>query len=143
MWMALIALTVALAAVGCSGTTHGVRENQMRVELDAFSGRPNPSWYLTEAQARELLLRLQNLPRDGGAPRQGLGYRGLIVTGNSKDLGGFDCIVLSDGVVLGERGTRAHHFRDEGRAFERWLFGTGEDHLDPHLYTTIAREFGP
>ena len=31
----------------------------MRVELDVYSGRPNPRWELTDQQAAELLTRLE------------------------------------------------------------------------------------
>ena len=51
------------------------------VELDAFSGRPNPRWQLSADEARDLsarLLRLQPARRaklaDGG-----LGYRGFYI----------------------------------------------------------------
>jgi len=115
----------------------------MRVELDAFSGRPNPVWDLTEAQAQELLTRLQNLPKDGGTGRQGLGYRGLIVTADGGNIGGFDRVVISDGAVLGERGTQDQRFRDANRDLERWLFHTGRGHLEPDVYSMIAQELEP
>ncbi|RKH03207.1 hypothetical protein [Corallococcus carmarthensis] len=52
------------------------------VELDIFSGRPNPRWALTEREARQLTERIRAdpsllLPLD--ADTGGLGYRGFIV----------------------------------------------------------------
>lgn len=52
----------------------------MLVELDVFSGRPNPHWQLDE-QHREELLRLQGhlTPASQTAPEPpGLGYRGFV-----------------------------------------------------------------
>ena len=112
----------------------------MRVELDAFSGRPNPVWELTEAQSLELLTRLRNLPPGVGIGREGLGYRGLIVTADHSEVGGFDRIVISEGTVVGARGTREERFRDADRALERWLFHTASRHLEPDLYSMIAQE---
>lgn len=50
----------------------------LQVELDLFSGRPNPSWALDEAESRLLLARLR-LGRPCTSPRQVLGYRGFLV----------------------------------------------------------------
>lgn len=68
----------------------------LKVELDIFSGRPNPSWSLTGAQEKELIDRVQADPSiilPVTAPAGGLGYRGYIVTlekegesGKSKQL---------------------------------------------------------
>ena len=52
----------------------------MRVELLVYSGRENPAWELTEAEAQELARRLSGLS-PGRAPAQapGLGYSGFLV----------------------------------------------------------------
>jgi hypothetical protein len=49
------------------------------VELDVFSGRPNPSWQATPDEAREVIEKLAGLVRVDGAepPRAVLGYRGF------------------------------------------------------------------
>lgn len=59
------------------------------IELDIFSGRPNPRWSLTTSEDREFLTRLL----DGAVPLApistsgGLGYRGFIctATGSTAD----------------------------------------------------------
>ena len=52
-----------------------------RVELDVFSGRPNPTWQLADVDARrlaELVVGLARVP--GSAPQPpALGYRGFLV----------------------------------------------------------------
>ncbi|SNS26709.1 hypothetical protein SAMN04488107_1967 [Geodermatophilus saharensis] len=52
-----------------------------RVDLLVYSGRPNPTFDLTPAEAEELARRLDRLPpgpQPGDAP--GLGYGGLVVS---------------------------------------------------------------
>lgn len=52
----------------------------MIVELDIFSGRPNPTWELSKEQADEFVSRLTNLPRCDRVPSiGGLGYRGFEI----------------------------------------------------------------
>jgi hypothetical protein len=52
----------------------------MIIEIDVFSGRPNPRWELSPAEGDELLARLQeqSLP-PGASPPPRAGYRGFIV----------------------------------------------------------------
>src|SRR5688572_2192114 len=55
----------------------------LKVELDIFSGRPNPSWVLSGKEEQELIDRVQADPSimiPVTAPVGGLGYRGYIVT---------------------------------------------------------------
>jgi hypothetical protein len=54
----------------------------MLVELDIFSGRPNPRWQLDERTAGELRDRLGRLQRSTAPPPEppGLGYRGFLWT---------------------------------------------------------------
>lgn len=59
---------------------------KINVELDVFSGRPNPSWVLEKEQAEQLNKLLQNLPiSPKSIPINELGYRGFIVTINEKE----------------------------------------------------------
>ena len=74
----------------------------MEIELDAFSGRPNPRWELTGAQAAEFLARLRAL-----RPTQGrdfvvedLGYRGFIVRAKGEPVDGFDEVRLYRGTFF-------------------------------------------
>jgi hypothetical protein len=51
------------------------------VELDIFSGRPNPTWTLSGEETSQLLALLANLPsKEAGWPASGLGYRGFVVS---------------------------------------------------------------
>ena len=66
-------------------TANAEQDTGATVELDVFSGRPNPSWTLTPAQGvklRQLLRAVRDLPKahKRGPPAEpGLGYRGLIL----------------------------------------------------------------
>jgi hypothetical protein len=54
------------------------------VEIDAFSGRPNPRWQLTESDAAalaRLIAGLKPAPRPSSPPPPGLGYRGFRLWG--------------------------------------------------------------
>jgi hypothetical protein len=78
MW----ALGVAALLAGCATTaSEGMRVDEAKVELDAFSGRENPSWQLTENERSELTKRLDDLRPATGAiwPAPQLGYRGFKV----------------------------------------------------------------
>lgn len=52
----------------------------MMVEMDVFSGRPNPTWSLSEEQVVELLKAFHDLPpADKFSQETGLGYRGFLI----------------------------------------------------------------
>ncbi|MBD1845621.1 hypothetical protein H6F89_19855 [Cyanobacteria bacterium FACHB-63] len=108
---------------------------KMQVELDVFSGRPNPRWELTPAEAHEFNRLLKSLPADSeGMLKEGLGYRGLIVTLTESRTKGYDRITISNGqVIVTEQGC-SKQFADRDRKLERWLFQTGEGRLEEPLY---------
>jgi hypothetical protein len=59
----------------------------LRIELDIFSGRPNPSWILSPKEERELVERVKadpSLMLPVTAATGGLGYRGYIVTAEKE-----------------------------------------------------------
>jgi hypothetical protein len=67
----------------------------LEVELDIFSGMPNPSWTLSESQEKELYERVRSDPSQAASARTasqrlGLGYRGLIVRRTKTDDGPWD-----------------------------------------------------
>lgn len=67
----------------------------LEVELDVFSGMPNPTWLLTKAQEKTLYDmvsadRGQLSPVVATDKRLGLGYRGVIVRRIKSDDGAWD-----------------------------------------------------
>lgn len=114
----------------------------MRVELDIFSGRPNPRWSLTEQDAGEFLRRLRGLPKVEGPSKvhDVLGYRGLLVLGQGTSTPDFDEIRVGQGTVACRRGDVVETYADVDRAVERWLVETGQGNFDRELYKEISRE---
>jgi hypothetical protein len=52
----------------------------MEVDLDAFSGRPNPKWTISEHEASRLLTDIASLPEAKDVPHPpDLGFRGFIL----------------------------------------------------------------
>lgn len=56
----------------------------MTVEIDVFSGRPNPRWVLTEVQRLQVDEMLQDLPSDAKVSTPGLGFRGFLILDGTK-----------------------------------------------------------
>jgi hypothetical protein len=114
----------------------------MEVEVDLFSGRPNPRFRLTPEAASDLSRRLARLP---SAPRgarvsEGLGYRGLRLTTENLD-DPFAEVVVSNGLVL----VRDQHgqelaLADPERSLERWLAEVGAPSLDPDVAAVLRQQ---
>ena len=110
----------------------------MRIQIDMFSGRPNPSWEITAAEADQVRASFRQLPeRQAGARSERLGYRGLIVNGDGvRDLG-LTRILIGGGVVIAEGFQGVRYFSDADRSVERQIFQTGRTRLDPTDYAAF------
>lgn len=100
----------------------------MRVELDVFSGRPNPGWELTAAEAAELARRLAGLaPSATGPAEPGLGFRGYRIV-NREGLTGLPHeIRVFGGALTTLDGGHIRHFADNSE-IERWLLEQAREH---------------
>ena len=100
----------------------------IEVEVDLYSGRPNPRFTL--ADAAEFKRRLAGLPpphTGTGQIRDGLGYRGLRITVSSVGE-----VVVSGGVVeIRDATGRVIRRADPGRSMERWLIGAAAGQVPP------------
>lgn len=109
------------------------------VELDIFSGMPNPTWALTPAEEESVERRLAALACTSPSEPSGrLGYRGLIVKtayGPAARL-----IRVHAGSVHITHGETTTHGRDEGRGLERWLIETGRPYLPEDVLEIVDRE---
>lgn len=132
-------LMFLVTLLGCSVTALG--DKKMQVEVDMFSGRPNPHWELTVPESQDFAQRFQSLSthRGEGVVNEGLGYRGLIVRERAEEVEGDRKIVISNGLVVARRNGKSKQFIDENRALEKWLIQTGEGRLDDELYHQISR----
>ena len=112
----------------------------VEVELDIFSGMPNPTWVLTKAEADSFVAQLAALPRTSATELLGnLGYRGFIVhvtQGADTQL-----IRIQKGKVHISSGAMSVYASDKDRKLERWLFHTGKPHLKAELFSIVEREF--
>lgn len=112
----------------------------MRIEIDIFSGRPNPAWELDAQEADELLARLRALPPSEAAELpEGLGYRGLKLDAAAAHASGLPgktlrLLEVAGGVVrLQEAGGALSHHADGGQALECWLLATAQGRIDEAL----------
>lgn len=76
-----------------------------RVTLNVFSGRPNPTWLLTEKEEHELTERLAAADkltdkRPSGI-YGGLGYRGYSVTREADHPHGALALTVHEGIMIG------------------------------------------
>jgi len=103
----------------------------MVVELDVFSGRPNPRWELDEPTANPLRRLLSELDVTGAtAPEPpGLGYRGFVVAEDGRELRAYNGYVTGSSVVLA----------DPARSVERFLLAQLPPELE-ELRGSIALE---
>lgn len=92
----------------------------MNVELDIFSGRPNPVWSLSEKQVNEMDAIIETLPATTASvpTRPGLGYRGFVVTGLPEPARRLD---VFEGFVAIAGGGRTEFRSDRERKLERFL----------------------
>jgi hypothetical protein len=119
-----------------------LRDTVSFVELDVFSGRPNPIWSLPDAQRQQLLTRLAGLSPGAPAPYPGrLGYRGLLVHFNLPPYGMPETIQIFQGAVCYELGGTRTCRVDAGRGVERWLLETADrSQVDVELLDSILSE---
>jgi hypothetical protein len=128
--LVLLLLIGGLAMSASSGEAANV------VTLDVYSGRPNPSWTLSDEQVRELRARIEALASSPAPPAQPgrLGYRGL-----TAELPGLDVSVFRGDVTV-RAGASVRHSADTDRQLERWLLDTGRDKLSPDLMRVVEAE---
>jgi hypothetical protein len=102
----------------------------IEVEIDLYSGRPNPSFTLPDAaEFRRRLAGLPPLPPAAGQVRDGLGYRGVRVTG--AGIGATEVVVSGGIVEIRDAAGGVTRCADPGRAFERWLVEAGSGQVPP------------
>jgi len=130
---------LACGATSIRSTTHLAH---MEAELDAFSGRPNPRWQLTEEDAEKVRQLLSRLPAqtDKAEEPPGLGYRGIVLHMDDGPSGPTSVRVYRGSVVIHDSaGERL--FRDRDRTLERLLLTTAERTVDRGLIESLRSSF--
>lgn len=99
------------------------------VTLGIYSGRPDPSWALTDVQVAALLGQLASLPvTSGTAPAGGLGYHGFSIA--LRQAGQADrTVVAYRGAVTSPGDAPGSYRADPQRTVEQALLETGRPHL--------------
>ena len=141
----LLSITVLLLSGGCAAIPDALPAStpvQVRVELDVYSGRPNPTWPLSEDQAQEFLARLAALPvaQQSGEFYDGLGYRGFIV--HLTDAAGVEATVrIYKNSISRNGGQGATYATDSDQQLERWLLQTNDrNQVDEDLFKLVAQQ---
>ena len=77
--LGLCLVAALMFAAACASTTAEVT-NPLEIELDAFSGRPNPRWIASSERSATISHALSSLPAAPARPEPDhLGYRGFIL----------------------------------------------------------------
>lgn len=108
-----------------------------QIELNIFSGRPDPTWTITNTEIAHLISQVQKLPAT--QPKEfadNLGYRGFTVRLNSND--GF--IKVYQGICEYQLQGKSQFFHDEDRQLEKQLLATGKPYLLENLYNDVLQE---
>jgi hypothetical protein len=99
------------------------------VSLGIYSGRPDPSWSLTEEESAELGRLLGSLPSViGDPPEGGLGYHGFVLTSKHDGHANRTLVAYRGAVAELGSGTRTY-LADAQRTVERFLLESGRSHL--------------
>lgn len=134
-------IVVCIAGAGCK-LQHPTLDQplcpgcRMIVEIDIFSGRPNPRWELSPEQTLEFQQKISALHRQtpSSPAFDGLGYRGLIVR-DPGNPGSF--FKIGFGRILHVKDGTKSYYSDEGRSLEKWLIRTGKGKVNDSLTAAI------
>jgi DNA-directed RNA polymerase subunit K/omega len=113
----------------------------MLVELDIFSGRPNPRFVLSSMEEEIVTDLYERLPVGAGAAspaKDGLGYRGFRILDSQSNL---VAIVQGTAVQIrkGAAATMDVKF-DEHRLLELALLRISKSHLSPETYAFLQSQ---
>jgi hypothetical protein len=112
----------------------------VEVELDVFSGNPNPVWILSEADGVIFLKKLAMLPQASATElHDDLGYRGFIVEVINETEASL--IRIQNGTVQLSQNDTNVYYSDQDRHLERWLLNSGEPALRSDLFKIVESEF--
>jgi hypothetical protein len=116
--------------------------NQMKkVEVDVFSGRPNPSWIFTKEDEAKLIALIYSLPATDTIKfhEEKLGFRGFIIDGiNLNNIDSNTHItVINDIVSVYDADGHRQDLHDKTKSVFNVLQVMSSTHLEPDLYKAI------
>ena len=134
----LLTLSFFLQSCGDSGSQQPTAK-PVQVELDVYSGQPNPTWSLSSQDSLELARRLAGLPQLSQIPSEGdLGYRGFVVhnPGNVAGIGSQVRVRNGTITVTDKDGHRIAYQDTQG--LEAWL----EEQARAHGQADVLKSVG-
>ncbi len=133
---------LGMAACDTANTTNGQQTmtTSAVVTLDVYSGKPNPSWTLTDSQTQEFVQRVKALQSaaGGAASPDVLGYRAVRV--ELHDVDGVAVFAFFREAVAVTRTGRETHYSDPGRKTELWVVQTGAGHVGGNLLQQVTAQ---
>lgn len=115
------------------------------VEVDLFSGQPNPKWEMSQEQADHFYQMLQQRSTIVQAELfDGLGYRGFIIeTAPAPESGGRMLVSVQGGIikVVESTGQQIIYYEDTNQELEKWLFEQSQQYLDQELRALVEATF--
>lgn len=144
----LILAYALMTTVACGVDSNETPANQAdreplhaQVELDVFSGNPNPVWSLSETESTTLRNRVGQLPSMSEQPfSDGLGYRGFLVAMTKTTSGRTASIRVQGEIIAIDQGGTVRFVHDSERTVEQWLLETARPHIDQDLYQSLKTE---
>jgi len=111
----------------------GNQVSKTGVELDVFSGRPNPTWTLEPALASDLLDRIARLHSTIQAVEcpQNLGYRGFIVQYLDAGSNVIQTVRACGGIIEVTNATGSMYYVDPQKQIELWLLASSASAQPP------------
>jgi len=110
------------------------------VEVDLYSGRPNPAWSLTPEEVAQLVKGVNGLaPADEVEPPSRLGFRGLRfrLYAGGREIASAESF---DGHLRFQDPAGPRHLADPGGEVERWLLATGQGKIESQVYEALRNE---
>lgn len=114
----------------------------VKVTLHIFSGRPDPTWELSEEQAQELIKKMgkieKKIPFESLEHYSGLGYRGFTISSvDEKRLGSNRIGIYKGSINLTHSD---FNLSDDNFDLEQWLLSTAEDQITEKIKQFVDKE---
>jgi len=141
-----LAAAALITTSSCGGADLSKRKEEKpspdagTVEVDLYSGRPNPAWSLTPEEVAQLVERVDGLaPADEVEPPGRLGFRGLRfrLYAGGREIASAESF---DGHLRFQDSAGPRHLADPRREVERWLLETGQGKIESQVYETLKNE---
>jgi len=112
------------------------------VTLDIFSGRPNPTWVLSETDSKKLVERINAVEtvtaqKPSGA-MGGLGYRGFLLNHTPHSVQTHAAMHIHEGII--DKGINEANLISRDREIESFLLSTAPKAVHDDVKTLVAAE---